>query len=77
LVDRKWRLEMAAVEYNRVRATPDGRLKTPEAAKFLGVARKTLTNWRYTGKGPRVLRVGGQVFYKIEDLTVFIEANEK
>lgn len=63
---------MSVFDRAQVGATPDGRLTRAGAARFLGVAEKTLANWLCQGKGPRALRVGGRVFYAVEDLTSFI-----
>lgn len=53
--------------------TPDGRLSRTDAARYLGVASKTLANWRSGGKGPRPVKVGGRVFYWVSDLAAFVQ----
>jgi hypothetical protein len=55
-----------------VRVLPDGRLTREEAAKYLGKRTKTLAQWRMIGKGPRSIRVGGRVYYFLEDLIAFV-----
>ncbi|MET4807497.1 helix-turn-helix domain-containing protein [Limibacillus sp. MBR-115] len=60
------------MEIERVRITPDGRLTAKEAARFLGHEPKTLANWRCQGKGPQPRKVGGRVFYRLEDLQAFV-----
>jgi len=55
-----------------VRVLPDGRVSRAEAAKFLGFTPKTLTQWSWEGRGPLPLKVGGRVFYRLEDLEAFI-----
>jgi len=48
---------------------PTGRyLRTQEAAKILGLSRRTLEKHRSYGTGPQFLKLGGRVVYKIEDL---------
>ncbi|MDN5698715.1 MAG: helix-turn-helix domain-containing protein [Kocuria sp.] len=43
-----------------------------EAARFLGVATKTLANWRADGKGPQYVRLeGGSVVYVRDDLETY------
>jgi hypothetical protein len=60
------------VEQVRVRVLPDGRLTREEAAKYLGKQPKTLAMWQLQGKGPRPVRVGGRVFYYLNDLDRFV-----
>jgi predicted DNA-binding transcriptional regulator AlpA len=43
-------------------------LRTQEAAKILGLSRRTLEKHRSYGTGPQFLKLGGRVVYKIEDL---------
>ncbi|HHA2904285.1 TPA: helix-turn-helix transcriptional regulator [Stenotrophomonas maltophilia] len=50
------------------------RLKVPEAAKYLGVGISTLDKMRMEGRGPRYLKIGGRVFYRLADLDSYIEA---
>lgn len=46
-----------------------------EAARYLGVATKTLANWRSAGKGPQYIRHGvGSVAYLQSDLEAYREA---
>ena len=60
------------VDQIRVRITPDGRLTRRDAAAYLGTAEKTLAQWSSEGRGPRLCRVGGRVFYFKSDLDAFI-----
>lgn len=39
-----------------------------EVAEFLGVPVATLYHWRYHGRGPRALRVGRHLRFRIEDV---------
>jgi hypothetical protein len=32
---------------------------------------RTLERWRWTGKGPRFLKLGGRVVYRLEDIEVW------
>lgn len=47
---------------------------TPQAAKMIGVAEKTLTNWRYQRPydGPPYAKIGAKVVYPVEGLREFI-----
>ena len=43
-----------------------------EAARFLGVAPRTLNNWRYSCKGPAFIRIGSRaVRYLPADLDAY------
>ena len=66
----------------------DERALSPvEAAAFLGVSAKTLTNWRSLGKGPSYLKYDlggdldgqgrrrGSVAYQLKDLRDFMQAH--
>ena len=45
------------------------------AAEYLGVAVRTLQWWRSVGRGPRFVKIGRLVRYRIrEDLDAYIEA---
>ena len=44
------------------------------AANYLGVARKSLQNWRLRGIGPRFVRLEGSIRYGIDELTAYAEA---
>ena len=56
-------------------ATAPGALPSVPAAAYIGVARKTLSNWRALGEGPRYARLGksrGRIVYRITDLDQFL-----
>ncbi|MEX2530962.1 MAG: helix-turn-helix domain-containing protein [Gemmatimonadota bacterium] len=48
-------------------------LSPEEAAERLGVARSTVDNWRWTGSGPRYVKVGGRVRYRLSDLADYLD----
>ena len=54
----------------------DGRrLRTPEAAEYLGVGESTLEKWRCSGYGPVFERAGTRiVVYRVADLDAFLAA---
>jgi len=43
-------------------------LNTVEAAPFVGVAPKTLMNWRVAGLGPKHIRAGRRIGYDVADI---------
>lgn len=61
-----------SVEQVRVRILPDGRLSRRDAARYLGLAEKTLATWETQGKGPRSVKIGGRRFYFVDVLDAFI-----
>jgi len=52
-------------------------LRTPEAARFLGLSGRTLEKHRYFGTGPAYRRLGGRVVYSIEDLRAWADLGTK
>ncbi|WP_312916145.1 helix-turn-helix domain-containing protein [Stenotrophomonas sp.] len=53
---------------------PQARFRVPEAAQYLGLGVSTLDKMRMEGRGPRYLKIGGRVFYRLTDLDAYIEA---
>ena len=51
-----------------------GPLDKNAAAKEVGCAPRTLDNWRSQGRGPRFIRVGRLVRYRLEDLEAYLES---
>jgi hypothetical protein len=60
-----------ALEQVRVRVLPDGRVSRSHAAAYLGRQPKTLAMWALEKRGPPIIKVGGRVFYRLEDLQRF------
>jgi hypothetical protein len=56
---------------------PDGRLSRADAAKFLGLAAKTLAEWKRFGLGPMPHNVGGRVYYYLADLQAFVSSGAR
>lgn len=48
--------------------TPQRYLRTPEAARLLGLSARTLEKHRCYGTGPLYRKLGGRVVYRLEDL---------
>lgn len=45
-----------------------------DAADRLGVQPSTLANWRWSGGGPRYLKVGGRIRYRLCDLAEWLDS---
>lgn len=52
---------------------PDGYVWSDEAARLLRLSRRTLWNYRHTGKGPKAKRYRGRLVYSLAE----IEAHNK
>lgn len=52
---------------------PPRLLRTPEAARFLGISLRTLEKHRTYGTGPTYRKIGGRVVYAIRDLEAWTE----
>ncbi len=48
-----------------------------KAAALLGIEVGTLANWRCRGVGPRFLRLGGRVRYRLADLADYLDAQTR
>ena len=60
------------IDQVRVRVLPDGRMTRDDAARYLGLASKTLANLQLRGKGPQPVKIQGRVFYYLSELDRFI-----
>lgn len=49
-------------------------LRTPEAARFLGLSGRTLEKHRTYGTGPAYRKLGGRVVYAIDDLQAWADS---
>ena len=52
-------------------------MTTEEAAHYLRIEKRTLENWRVSGRGPLFVRLGGAVRYRRAQLEKFIAQNER
>ena len=59
------------------RQLPPRYLRTPEAARFVGLSIRTLEKHRIYGTGPRYSKLGGRVVYRVEDLQAWVESGAK
>ncbi len=62
-------------------AAAPGRLRTPEAAQYLGVSPRTLEAWRTRGGGPEYVKLGGRrsgrVFYELDTLQRYVAESRR
>jgi DNA-binding transcriptional MerR regulator len=42
-----------------------------DLARRLGISPRTLEGWRWRGTGPRFVKAGGRVLYRLEDVEAF------
>ena len=52
-------------------------LRTPEAARFLGLSGRTLEKHRTYGTGPTYRKIGGRVVYALGDLQAWADRGTK
>ena len=56
---------------------PPRYLRTPEAARFLGLSGRTLEKHRIYGTGPKYRKIGGRVVYALDDLQAWADLGAK
>jgi len=56
---------------------PQRYLRTPEAARLVGLSIRTLEKHRIYGTGPRYSKLGGRVVYRLEDLQAWVDRGAK
>ena len=56
---------------------PPRYLRTPEAARFLGLSGRTLEKHRTYGTGPKYAKIGGRVVYRLEDLQAWVARGDR
>lgn len=49
----------------------DPHLSQTELANRWRMSPRTLERWRFTGEGPRFMKIGGRVVYRLEDIVAF------
>jgi predicted DNA-binding transcriptional regulator AlpA len=47
-----------------------------QAAELLDVSVSTLSRWRASGRGPKAVRLGGKIRYRLSELRAFIDRSE-
>lgn len=48
-------------------------LRADATARFLGIDKVTMAEWRSKGVGPRYRKIGNRVVYSVDDLVSFVE----
>lgn len=56
---------------------PPRLLKEDEAAHLLNMEVATLRRWRWSGRGPRFLKLGAAVRYHPSDLSAYMQASRR
>jgi len=59
------------------RQTANGVFTVRETARYLGLAESTLNKWRCIGGGPKYLKMGKAVRYRVSDINDWLDANER
>lgn len=59
------------------RYMPPRYLRTPEAARFVGLSGRTLEKHRTYGTGPHYSKIGGRVVYRLDDLQTWVDRGRK
>ena len=52
-------------------------LTVAEAAEYLGLAQSTLNKWRCIGGGPKYLKMGKAVRYRMIDIQKWLKDNQR
>lgn len=47
-----------------------------QLAAYFGMSDETLRHWRYEGRGPRYLKVGKRVRYRVSDVEAWLKQRE-
>ena len=50
---------------------PTVHLKQADLAARWNISPRTLERWRWQGEGPRYLKIGGRVCYRLEDIDAY------
>jgi hypothetical protein len=53
-----------------MKSSPD-RVNQRDLARRWSMSERTLERWRWLGQGPRFLKLGGRVLYRLEDIEAF------
>jgi predicted site-specific integrase-resolvase len=54
---------------------PIKHLNAVELSRRWSVSPRTLERWRWLGQGPRFLKIGGRVVYRLEDVEAYEAEN--
>ncbi len=53
------------------------RMRTPEAARYCGLAARSFEKFRLTGGGPRYIKIGRAVIYDRADLDAWLDGHRR
>ena len=53
------------------------RMRTPEAARYCGLAARTFEKLRLTGGGPQYIKIGRAVIYDRADLDAWLDGHRR
>lgn len=70
-------MNTAAISQPPPTNNPDDLLDETKLAVKLGVTRSTLQSWRYAAKGPRYIKVGKLVRYRVADIEAYLRAHTR
>lgn len=56
------------------RHLPDPLMTIDEVSAFIRKPKKTLYVWRGNGKGPRAMKLGGDLRYRLSDVEAWLDA---
>lgn len=65
------------METNSIDQKPTDLLDEARLAMKLDVSRKTLQSWRYAGQGPRFIKIGRLVRYRVGDVDAYLRAQTR
>lgn len=71
---------MSASNENQIAAVVGGATEFVDEVRLaarLGVSRSTLQSWRYSGRGPRWIKLGRLIRYRTTDIDAFLDANTR
>jgi predicted DNA-binding transcriptional regulator AlpA len=63
------------IAIEKPREIPSDLVDEVALAARLGVSRSTLQSWRYTGRGPRYIKVGRLIRYRNAEIEAYLRAN--
>ena len=56
---------------------PIRHLRQKDLAVRWNISHRTLERWRWTGEGPRYIKIGGRVVYRLEDIEAYEAAQSR
>lgn len=56
-------------------ADPATLICAEDVPQYVPLARQTLARWRHEGRGPRYVKLGRRIAYRVRDLQEFVESS--